>query len=183
MKTRKAQWTFAILAVFVSAGIGTSRVAGQDAAAQTGPVYNLEGAWSGIVTLTSGFQVPTLDNFTGNTRKPGVEGSVLCTIPVTTWPHPDHPGDPQYYLVMTASGHGNWVRIDTNTVAYTAVRTLVDQRGLYYGRAVNWGKFTATSENEFEGTMTMKLYRVDGTTFRTLVGTAHSYRVEIVREE
>lgn len=185
MKTRNIRLPVAVMAVLVTAGIVASAAARlNDVTQETGPAYSLEGAWYGTASLAGLPPVPTLDNFTSAAQKPGVEGSVLCTIPVMTLRHPDHPTDPQYWLTMAPSGHGNWVRVGTNAFAYTAVRTLVDQSGVYFGRGRNWGTFTAPSENEFSGTMTFRFYRADGTPFgRTFTGVANSTRVEITYEE
>lgn len=184
MKTRKARLTFAVLTVSVAAGIVAS-AARQDDLTQTGPVYNLEGAWNGVVTLDTGQQIPSLDNFASNARNSGAEGSLLCTIPVSKLRHPDHPADPAFWLTMTPSGHGNWVRTGTNRYAYTVVRTLTDQDGAFFGRAPHWGTFTPVSGNELTGTMNIQFYRADtGMPYsRIITGVAHSTRVEMIYED
>ncbi len=139
---------------------------------ETGPVYSLEGAWYGMVTITSPVTInsPSLDTFTSNAQRHGIEGTFLCTIP----PFPN----------STASGHGNWVRIGTNTYAYTAVRTVFNPDGSLKGRAKFWGTITPISENEYTGTMNSQNYLPDGTPFSPLfTGTLHSKRVEIIFEQ
>ncbi len=95
---------------------------------ETGPVYSLEGAWYGMVTITSPVTInsPSLDTFTSNAQRQGFEGTFLCTI--SAFPN------------STDSGHGNWVRIGTNTFAYTAVhRDPALAAAQYYLRALVGG--------------------------------------------
>ncbi len=177
-KTLKTLLTLAILAVLVAVSICVS------AAQETGPVYSMEGAWYGIVAITSptAMFTPSLDTFTSNSQRHGVEGTFLCTIPAAgKMPNPLNPNG---WLSTTPSGHGNWVRIGTNKYAFTAARTVFDETGKLAGWAKYWGTVTPLSDNEYTGTMNAQYYRLDGTAFTPLfTGTLHSNRIEIVFEQ
>src|SRR5512135_2856440 len=95
---------FAILAVLV-------------AAQQSGPVYSVEGAW---YDLGGG----GLDTFVSNAQRPGVEGTFLCSVGAVA--KVPHPSKPNVWLSVTLEGHGNWVRIDKNRFAFTAMRPIMD---------------------------------------------------------
>jgi hypothetical protein len=170
---------FAILTVLVAVSVGAS------AAQQTGPVYSMEGAWYGIASINGVGDLPSLDTFASDAQRHGVEGTFLCTTPaMNKIPHPSHLGDQNYWLAITPSGHGNWVRIDKNRYAFTAVRAVLDQTGILFGWARFWGTITPISDNEYTGTMNYGFYYLDGTPFpwplRT--GTLHSNRIEITFE-
>jgi hypothetical protein len=144
---------------------------------ETGPVYSIEGAWYGmtyfpgtIIPLT-----PTFDTFTSNARRSGVEGSFLCTIPAEIAVLP--------VGSFTASAHGSWVRIATNTYAYTSMRAITSG-----ATVVGWAKFfgtvTAISENELTGTINSQLYDPNLTPISGVsTGTLERRRVEIVFEQ
>jgi len=68
MTSRKARLTFAILAALIIAGIGAS------AAQQTGPVYSMEGAWYGLVSISGLGSTPSLDTFTQTLRGKATQG-------------------------------------------------------------------------------------------------------------
>jgi len=183
MTTSTTRLTFAILAVVVTAGIVASAAAQQgDPAQQTGPVYALEGAWYGMVTISGMGSTPSLDTFTSNAQRHGVEGSALCTIPAVG--RMPNPSDPDGWLASTPSAHGNWVRIATNRHAFTMVRTIFDHNGMLFGWARFWGTITPVSDNEYMGTMNAQYYLPDGTTISPLfTGTLHSHRIDITFEQ
>lgn len=184
MTTSRARLVYLILAMLVTAGIGASGAARQgDPTQQIGPVYPLEGAWYGMVSINGLGSTPSLDTFTTNAQRHGVEGTFLCTIPVvSTMPNPLNPNG---WLSTTPSGHGNWVRIGTNKYAFTAVRTLFDQNGTLFGWVRFWGTITPISEDEYTGTMNAQYYLPDGTPMlpRNFTGTLHSRRIEITVEQ
>jgi hypothetical protein len=184
MRNGKTRLTFAVLAGIVTATIVGSAAVRQGSDA-TGPTYSLEGAWYGTVTIAGRGPTPSLDTFTSNAQKQGAEGSALCTIPiVVSLPHPLHPADPAYWLGTTPSAHGNWVRIGTNTYAFSKVRTIYDQKGKLFGWARFWGTITPTSVDEYIGTMNSQFYVEDGTPFSPLfTGTMHSRRIEIIPQQ
>jgi hypothetical protein len=169
---------FAVLTVLVAVSVGASAVQ------ETGPVYSMEGAWYGIASINGTGDLPSLDTFASDAQRHGVEGTFLCTTPaMNKLPHPAHLGDQNYWLVITPAGHGNWVRIDKNRYAFTAVRAVMDQAGMLFGWARFWGTITPISENEYTGTMNFQFYYLNGTPFFPLrTGTLHSYRIEITFE-
>jgi hypothetical protein len=169
---------FAILAALVAASIGASAVQ------ENGPVYSMEGAWYGVVSVINFGEIPSLDTFTSDAQKHGVEGTFLCTVPPIKMPNPLNPGGwPNSYLTYTPSGHGNWVRIDKNRYAFTAVRTIFNETGQLFGWARFWGTITPISESEYTGTMNYQFYALNGTPLTPLrTGTLHSHRVEIAFE-
>ena len=176
MTTRKTLLTFAILAVLVTVSVCIA------AAQENGPVYSMEGAWYGMVTINGLGSTPSLDTFASDAQMHGVEGTFLCTIPsVSKMPNPSNPSG---WLSTTASGHGNWVRIGKNRYAFTTVRTVFDETGRLFGWAKFWGTITPISENEYTGTMNARYYLPDGTAFTPLfTGTLHSNRIEITFEQ
>lgn len=177
----KALLAASLLLVFGMIGMVSRTSLAQEA----GPVYSMEGAWYGIASIVGIGELPSLDTFTSNAQRHGVEGTFLCTTPAANkMPHPWHMGDPSYWTALTPSGHGNWVRIDKNKYAFTAVRAVFDQTGSLFGWARFWGTITPISENEYTGTMNYQFYYADGTPYwpqRT--GTLHSYRIEITFEQ
>lgn len=177
MTTRKAQLIFAILVLIVAAGIGASAVRAD------GPIYSMEGAWYGMVSINGLGSTPSLDTFSSNALREGYEGTFLCTIPaVTKMPNPLNPNG---WLATTPSGHGNWVRIGKNLYAFTAVRTVFDEKGMLFGWAKFWGTVTPISRNEYTGTMNAQYYLADGTAMfpQPFTGTLHSRRIEITYEQ
>ncbi len=159
---------FASLTVLVAASVGAS------AAQENGPVYSLEGAW---------YQVAGggMDTFVSNAQRPGVEGTFLCSVgAVGKLPHPSKPN---VWLSVTLEGHGNWVRIDKNTYAFTAMRPIMDSDGYPFGWATFVGTITAISENEYTGINNFQWYNLDGTPYpRGGTLPLHSYRIEIIHE-
>jgi hypothetical protein len=125
---------------------------------------------------------PTLDTFISNAQRHGVEGSFLCTIPVTgAMPSPFGP------LKVTPTGHGNWVRIAKNRYAFTAVRTIYTEAGggTFVGWAKFWGTVTPVSNKELTGTFNAMYYLADGTPMmpQPLTGTLERHRVGITFEQ
>jgi hypothetical protein len=177
MTSRKARLTFAILAALIIAGIGAS------AAQQTGPVYSMEGAWYGLVSISGLGSTPSLDTFTSDAQRQGDAGTFLCTIPaVSKMPNPLNPSG---WLGTTSSGHGNWVRIGKNRYGFTAVRTIFDENGSLFGWARFWGTITPISDNEYTGLMTAQYFLPDGRAMfpQPFTGTMHSRRIEITFEQ
>ncbi len=142
----------------------------------------MEGAWYGMVLISSLGSTPSLDTFTSDAQRHGIEGTLVCTIPaVSKMPNPMNPNG---WLSTTPSGHGNWVRISMNGYAFTAVRTVFDETGRLFGWAKFWGTITVMSENEYTGTMNARYYLPGGTPFTPLfTGTLHSNRIEIAFEQ
>ncbi len=157
----------------IAIGIGTSSAQG---ARHT---YSLEGAWYGQISASDlGLTIPTLDTFTSNPEKPGMEGTFLCTIPAV--PQMANPTNPDGYLKQTPSGHGNWVRIGRNKYAFTAMRNIFDENGNLFGLAKTWGTITPISKDEYTGTAKFQFYFPDGTPYTPeFTGTMHSQRVAI----
>jgi hypothetical protein len=131
--------------------------------------------------------VPSLDTFTSNAEKHGIEGSALCTIPAVGAAGGKRPNplNPNGWLSTTPSAHGNWARIATNKYAYTMVRTIFDENGRLFGWAKFWGTVTPVSANEYTGQMNVQYYLPDGTPLfpQTLTWTMHSRRIEIIPEQ
>jgi len=177
MTTRKARWGFAILAVIVAAGIGAFAARGD------GSVYSMEGAWYGMVSISGLGSTPAIDTFSSNAQRQGYEGTFLCTIPaVNKMPNPLNPNG---WLGTTPSGHGNWVRIGQNLIAFTAVRAIFDEAGRPFGWARFWGTVSLISKNELTGTQNAQYYLLDGRAMfpQPFTGTLHRRRVEITYEQ
>jgi hypothetical protein len=177
MMNREARLIFAILAVFVAAGIGAS------AAREGGPVYSMEGAWYGMVSIRGLGSTPAIDTFSSNALREGYEGTFLCTIPaVNKMPNPLNPNG---WLAITPTGHGNWVRIGKNLYAFTAVRAIFDEAGMPFGWGRFWGTVSPISQNELTGTMNAQYYLLDGRAMfpQPFTGTMHRRRVEITYEQ
>jgi hypothetical protein len=179
MTLRKKVYAFAASLVVIVAWFSTSAALRARASAQeNGPVYSLEGAWYGTTTVL-GTPTPTLDTFSSDAQRHGVEGTFLCTIPGTQVV--------ASVLKVTPAGHGNWVRIATNKYAYTAVRAVYTEEGgeTFIGWAKFWGTITATSGNELNGTINVMYYMADGTPMlsQPLTGTLERQRIEIDFEQ
>ena len=164
----------AVASVFVAAGLSASAaLRTSDRSQERGPVYSLEGAWYGITTFpgTPIPPTPTMDTFTSNAKRQSVEGTFLCTIPA------------EMAGGQTPSGHGNWVRIATNTYAFTAMRARVTAAGL--GWVKFWGTITPISDDEATGTINAQFFAPDGTTpvSPPFPGTIERHRVGITLEQ
>lgn len=164
----------AIVSVLVAGALVASSALDAAAATQeTGPIYAIEGAWYGV-TYFPGSSIPptpTFDTFTSNARRPGIEGSFLCTVPASIAGN------------QTPSGHGNWTRIAINTYAYTAMRAITSG-ATFVGWAKFWGTITAVSDNELTGTINVQFYNPSlSPTSPVFSGTLERHRVEIVFEQ
>ena len=169
MKLRHIIFVLAVMAASLSLAIAAG-------AQDSDRAYSMEGPWYGLVTLTDlGISIPSLDTFTSNPLKPGIEGTFLCTVPaIAQYPNPMIPAG---WTRQTASGHGKWVRIGKNKYAFTAIRTIYDEKGDLFGRAKNWGTITQISNTEYTGTMNVQFYFADWTpTTPVFKGTLRSQR-------
>ena len=155
----------------------SSAVQAAGAGQETGPVYSIEGAWYGMTYFPGTIipPTPTFDTFTSNAHRPSIEGSFLCTIPAEMAVLPAGS--------FTPSAHGSWVRIATNTYAYTSMRAIT--RGVtVVGWAKFWGTVTAISENELTGTINVRFYDQNLTQISGVsTGTLERRRVEIAFEQ
>ena len=177
MKYKNRRFMLGLLATVVSIAVGTS------IAQEHERIYSMAGSWYGAVTLMDlGVTIPTLDTFTSNPLKPGVEGTFLCTVPaIAQYPNPWNPNG---WTRQTSSGQGNWLRIGKNKYAFTAIRTIYDENGNLFGHAKNWGTITQISKNEYTGTMNVQFYLLDGTPSTPVFsGTLRSQRVAITFEQ
>ena len=169
--------TLAVVSVAIAAGNPASATLQPLAPQETGPVYSIEGAWFGITTFpTPGLgPQPTLDTFVSDALRPGRDGTFLCTIPAVS--------AQLGTLTLTPSGHGNWVRIGTNTYAFTAERIIMSGTA-FAGLGRFWGTITAVSHDELTGTMNAQLYAPDGTPISGVAtATIERHRVEMVFEQ
>ncbi len=182
MKTGKVPLTI-VVSLLMVAGLVASSTARQDEILE-GPPF-LEGAWYGMTTIPGLGEYGSLDTFVTNVR-PGSGGSVHCTMAPSAgrFRHPEHRTDPTFWLIATASAHGNWVRIGTGRYAVTLVRALTDQDGIPYGWIRHWAVFTPGSEDAFTGTMNVQLFRRDGAPVSPVFsGTLERTRVGIIMPE
>ncbi len=185
MTFKSTRLVLALSALLFAAGAGTCLAEdfGSVFAALNGPTYSMEGAWHGTATVDgTDIVTPTLDTFTWDARRgPGIQGSFLCTIPPGKLPNPTNP---EGLLTLTASGHGNWVRVGKNKYSFTAYRTIFDENGKLFGIQKNWGTITPVSDNEYTGTIKVVFVMADGTPFTPVfTGTLHSERIPIIPEQ
>jgi hypothetical protein len=164
--------------------VGASAAQDRDDRDNRGRVYSTEGAWYGIASIVGVGDMQTLDTFTSDAQREGREGTFLCTSQgLFKMPHPLHMGDSNYWTGMTNSAQGNWVRIDKNKYAFTAIRIVYDQNAVAFGWAKFWGTITPISNDEYTGTLNYQFYYLDGTPYwPTRVGSLHSHRVPITFE-
>jgi hypothetical protein len=164
----------AVVSAAIATGIPASATLRPPDPQETGPVYSVEGSWFGMTTFPTLGSQPTLDTFMSNAQRPGREGPFLCTVPA------EIAGG----LGLTPSGHGNWVRIGTNTYAFTAERIMM-KRTTFVGLARFWGTITAVSHDELTGTMNAQFYATDGKTPISGVHTAslERHRIEVTFEQ
>ncbi len=177
MTLRRKVTALAVVSVLVFAGISASAALQALDPQETGPVYSIEGAWYGITTFpgTAIPPTPTFDTFTSNAQRPGVEGTFLCTGPAGMLA--TALGD------ATPSGHGNWVRIGTNTYAFTALRSIVNG-STFVGWAKFWGTITAVSDDELTGTINGQFFLPNWTPVtQPGSGTLERHRVPITFEQ
>lgn len=173
MTLKETVLALAVVSAVAAGAVGTSvALQAADRSQETGPVYSLEGAWYGMTTFDGGMipPTPTLDTFTSNAQRHGVQGSFLCTIPALM------AGG------QTPSGHGNWVRVGTNKYAYTAVRAIMNG-AVFVGWARFWGTITPVSSEELTGTINAQFFLPDGTPASPqFSGTIERHRVDITFE-
>ncbi len=164
---------FAVVSVVVAAGLSASVALQAYHSQEIGPVYELEGAWYGMTTFPGSSipPTPTMDTFASNAQQHGVEGTYLCTVPAAI------AGG------QTPSGHGNWVRIATNTYAYTAVRARMNG-ATFLGWAKYWGTVTALSDDELTGTINVQFFDLGGAPVSPqFPGSLERHRVGITFEQ
>jgi hypothetical protein len=161
----------AVVSMLVAGGFAaSSALQAADPSQETGPVYSLEGAWYGMTNIVGLPPTPTLDTFTSNAQRSGVEGTFLCNIPAGVGGG------------ASPSGHGNWVRIATNVYAYTAVRAIASGT-THVGWFKFWGTITAVSDNELTGTIYAQSYQPDWTPISPVfTGTIERHRIDITFE-
>jgi hypothetical protein len=141
--------------------------------------YSPEGAWfcTGVIPGIPR-PVPWMDIYTSDSNKPGVSGTVLCTLPVGKSP------SPMGMVSVTSTAHGNWIRIGKNKFAMTAWRIIVDANGMAVGTAKFWGTLTVGAENEASGTLNAEYYDSNGVPYYSMKGgTSTGKRIEVVVEE
>jgi hypothetical protein len=164
----------AVVSVLVAAGITVSAaLRAPDPSQDGGPVYSLEGAWYGITNFpgTPIPPTPTMDTFTSNAQRHGVEGTFLCTIPA------------EIAGGQTPSGHGNWVRIAKNTYAFTALRARMEG-ATFLGWVKFWGTITPISDHELTGTINAQFFAPNGTPASPpFPGTLERHRIPITYEQ
>ena len=182
----------ALIGMLVFAGISLSPTLSQnrqrplvaasedpDFSAPEGRSYSPEGAWFCSVKFPgwpSG--VPYMDIYTSDSNGPRVSGTVLCTLSVGKFP------SPMGMVSMTQAGHGNWIRLEKNTFAFTALRILLDADGHPVGTAKFWGTLTATAEDETSGTMNAEYYDSKGALFNRISGgISTGKKIEVVVEQ
>jgi hypothetical protein len=171
MTLKRKVLALAVVSMLVAGGFAaSSALQAADPTQETGPVYSLEGAWYGISNIVGLPPTPTLDTFVSNAQRSGVEGTFLCNIPAGVGGG------------ATSSGHGNWVRIATNTYAYTAVRSITSGT-THVGWFRFWGTITAVSNDELTGTFNAQSYQPNGVPISPLfTGTLERHRVDVIFE-
>ena len=164
-------WPLALVSMVLAGGFAASALKAAGPDQETGPVYSLEGAWYGMTNVVGLPPTPTLDTFASNNQRSSVEGTFLCTVPAGMAGN------------QTPSGQGNWVRIATNTYAFTAMRAITNG-ATHVGWARFWGTITPVSDNELTGTMNIQLYLPNGTPMSAVfTGTLERHRVDVIFEE
>ncbi len=152
-----------VLGLFVLTGISLYASSYQDEESSCSP----EGAWlmNGVV---AGQSYLWMDTYTSNSTKPGVSGTVLCTMPGS---------------IATQSGHGSWIRIAKNTFAFAALRILIGPGDTPAGTAKFWGTVTVDGD-EMSGTMNAQYYSLSGDPIFPvpLRGTSTGKRIEVKAE-
>lgn len=153
-----------VLGLFLLTGISSFASSYQDGESS----YSPEGAWlmNGVV---AGQSYLWMDTYTSNSTKPGISGTVLCTLPGSS---------------ATQSGHGSWIRIAKNTFAITTVRILIAPDGTSAGTAKFWGTVTVDAD-EMSGTLNAQYYSLSGDPILPvpLQGTSTGKRIEVTVED
>ncbi len=129
--------------------------------------YSPEGAWlmNGVV---AGQSYLWMDTYTSDSTKPGLSGTVLCTMPGS---------------IATQSGHGTWTRIAKNRIAFTAVRILIGLDGGPAGSAKFWGTANLDAEG-MSGTLSAQYFDLSGAPISPVIGpgTSTGKRIEVKLE-
>jgi len=186
VKTRKT--LLALIGMLVFAGISLSPTLSQNR--QRSPVtlpdfqegrggeersYSIEGAWfcTGVIPGIP-HPVPWMDIYNSDSNRPGLSGTVLCTLPVGKSP------SPMGMVSVTSTAHGSWIRIGKNKFAMTAWRIIMDANGTAVGTAKFWGTLTVGAENEASGTLNGEYYDSNGVPYYTMKGgTSTGKRIEV----
>ena len=165
----------ALIGLAVFAGISPFASSYQDFERSHSP----EGAWF-VTGVIPGIPHPVLwmDTYTSDANRPGVSGTVLCTLPVGKSP------SPMGLVSVTSTAHGNWIRIGKNKFAMTAWRIIMDANGAAVGTARFWGTLTVSEENEASGTLNADYYDSNGVRYYSMRGgTSSAKRIEVVVDE
>jgi hypothetical protein len=171
MTLKTGAFAFAVGLILTAGFAASSGVQAAGAGRQTGPIYSIEGAWYGMTDIPGMPLTPTMDTFTSNALRPGAEGTFLCTVPAAL------AGG------QTPSGHGNWVRLATNTYAFTAMRARMSGTTVV-GWAKFWGTITPSSDNDLTGTINVQFYDTNLTpTSPQFSGTLERHRIDITFEQ
>lgn len=143
--------------------------------------FSPEGAWFCTVTMpgpNGPVKVPYMDIYTSDSNRPGVSGTVLCTLSVGAFP------SPMGMVTMTQAGHGNWIRIAKNRFAFTAWRIIIDAGGHPVGTAKFWGTVTAIAYDQSSGTMNAEYYDSNAQCFMHITGLVSTgKRIEVEVKE
>ncbi len=155
-----------VLGLFVLTGISFFASSYQDEERS----YSPEGAWLMNGVLGGQFYL-WMDNYTSDSNKSGVSGTILCTLPTGSG--------------STQSGHGSWIRIAKNTFAITTVRILISPDGQPAGTARFWGTVTVDAENEMSGTLNAQYFSLSGDPIPPVLGPIAStgQRIEVTVED
>jgi hypothetical protein len=153
-----------VLGLFVLTGISLFASSYQDEESS----YSPEGAWlmNGVV---AGQPYLWMDTYTSNSTKPGISGTVLCTMPGS---------------IATQSGHGTWIRIAKNAFAITTVRILIGPDGQPAGTAKFWGTVKVRAD-EMSGTLSAQYFSLSGDPISPVIGpgTSTGKRIEVTVED
>jgi hypothetical protein len=141
--------------------------------------YSPEGAWfcTGVIPGIP-HPVPWMDTYTSDSNRPGVSGTVLCTLNAGKSP------SPMGMVSVTSTAHGSWIRTGKNKFAFTAWRIIMDANGTAVGNAKFWGTVTVGAENESSGTLNADYYDSNGVPYHSIRGgTSTGKRIEVEVEE
>ena len=145
------------------------------------PSYTPDGAWLAKATIGgAGAGTPYMDIYTSDPNNPGQSGAVLCTLPLPKSFSPPL----QLSVTLTASGHGDWARIEKNKFAFTAWRFILNaDTGQVVGTAKFWGAITVQTNDTFTGTMNAQYYDSNGTVIAAFKGTTTGTRIAVETEQ
>jgi hypothetical protein len=170
MTLKRKVLALAVVSIVVAGGFAaSSALQAADPSQETGPVYSLEGAWHGMTNIVGIPPTPTLDTFTSNAHRSGVEGTFLCTVPAGLAGN------------QTPSGQGNWVRIATNMRLHSGAT--ITNGTTHVGWTRFWGTITPVSDNELTGTINAQVYQPNWTPMSPVfTGTLERHRIDITFE-